>query len=168
MAKIKYKLLVVATEAELELPEAKRALEYGYKAVITGVGPTNVIRALKDIPDRRHVSVLNVGYCGSISEDRPIGHVCYIGFIWPNHPNLDKKCGGVEEALLSTSNGGDTTCITSSDFITSKDQLGYYDRDAVVDMELAYIAAFDWGELDAVKYVSDHLNYKQYEQCLKK
>lgn len=40
----------------------------------------------------------------------------------------------------------------------------------VVDMELAYIAAYfsEFGAVGAIKYVSDNLNKEQYAKCLRK
>lgn len=82
--------LIVATKEELDLPFAAAAIHVGYRQpIVTGVGATNVISSLRNLPSR-----------------------------------------------------------------------------CVVDMELAYIAAFGFQSLKAVKYVSDNLN--QYEQCLKK
>lgn len=149
------KYLVVATEAELELPWAK--VECERVPIITGVGGTNVIRALRDIP--RDSDILNVGYCGS--NTFPVGTV-----IWPQHTRLFHPNVPFEEetfALGCSSSG--VICLTSGDFVTTG--IGVPPL-SVIDMELAYIAAFGFNEIAAVKYVSDNFNIKEYERCLRK
>lgn len=149
--------LIVATEAELQLPFAVAAVQENYRQpVVTGVGATNVIGALRRLP--RHADILNVGYCGS--NRYPMGAVVWIADTRLWHPNVDFK-----ETTFHIMDGAEATCLTAGDFVLNGDDLP---AKSVVDMELAYIAAFGFQSLRAVKYVSDNLNLNQYEQCLKK
>lgn len=151
------RFLIVATEAELQLPLAVAAVQGGYRQpVVTGVGATNVILALRKLP--RHADVLNVGFCGS--NRFPVGEEVWIGNTRLWHPNVDFK-----ETTFHLMDEADTLCLTSGDFVLDGAALP---TKSVVDMELAYIAAFGFQSLKAVKYVSDNLNLNQYEQCLKK
>lgn len=147
--------LIVATEAELQLLQSRTALDAGYKPIVTGVGGTNVIRALKGLP--RKSKLWNVGYCGS--NRYPVGHVLMIGSTRLWHPNVDFK-----EEVFNLTDVSDTICLTAGDFVLNGEDLPVK---SVVDMELAYIAAFGFQSLRAVKYVSDNLNLKQYNQTIK-
>lgn len=150
------RFLIVATEAELQLPFAVGAVQQNYRQpIVTGVGATNVIQALRRLP--RHADILNVGYCGS--NRYPVGSVVWVGSTRLWHPNVDFK-----ETTFHLSEN-EALCLTAGDFVLNGDDLP---AKCVVDMELAYIAAFGFQSLRAVKYVSDNLNLNQYEQCLKK
>lgn len=146
------KYLIVATKDELELPAA--IAEPDRIIIVTGVGATNVIQALRHLP--KDSDVLNVGYCGSV--DYRVGETVEIGKSKLFHPNV-----GFTEKCFELSDS-ETTCLTAGDFVIG----GRLPKNSVVDMELAYIAAFEFEKLRAVKYVSDNLNYKEYEECLKK
>jgi len=147
--------LIVATEDELKLPFAVGAIQGGYRQpIVTGVGATNVIMALRKLP--RHADILNVGYCGS--NRYPIGSVVWIGESRLWHPNVDFK-----ENTFHLMDGTDAICFTAGDFVLDGSDLPVK---SVVDMELAYIAAFGFQSLRAVKYVSDNLNLQQYEKTL--
>ncbi len=151
------RFLIVATEAELQLPLAVAAVQGGYRQpIVTGVGATNVILALRKLP--RHSDVLNVGYCGS--NRFPVGDVLWVADSRLWHPNVDFK-----ETTFHLMDGAEALCLTAGDFVLAGADLP---AKSVVDMELAYIAAFGFQSLKAVKYVSDNLNLNQYEQCLKK
>ena len=148
--------LIVATEAELSLPMAQAALQGGYRTpIVTGVGATNIINALRNLP--RHADILNVGYCGSISF--PVGTEHLIGSCRLWHPNVDFP------ELTYRLGPYQVTCLTSGDFVLDGAKLPPH---SVVDMELAYIAAFGFQALGAIKYVSDNLNLQQYEESVKK
>lgn len=150
--------LIVATQKELELPAAKQAVElFGYTPIVTGVGGVNVIRRVRNLP--REAYILNVGYCGSLF--LPIGTEVQIGTVHSYHPGITFA----EEATVISSVDL-TPCYTAGDFVTNGDAA--LPIDCVIDMELAYIAAFGFAKLAAVKYVSDNLNLKQYEETMKK
>ena len=53
-------------------------------------------------------------------------------------------------------------CYTSNDFVTSTT----IKEDCVFDMELNYIAAFNFNLVGAVKIVSDNLCIKEYEKSV--
>lgn len=148
------KYLVVATENELELPWAK-AFDC-YDTIVTGVGGTNIIRALKDLP--RDVCIMNVGYAGS--NTYPVGTVT-----WPQQCRLwHPKVSFQEETFRLNSTSG-VICLTAGDFVTEADDS--MPPFSIIDMELAYILAFGFSEVRAVKYISDNLNYKEYEKTCK-
>lgn len=150
------RFLIVATEVELQLPLAVAAVQGGYRQpVVTGVGATNVIQALRKLP--RHADILNVGYCGS--NRYPVGAVVWIADTRLWHPNVDFR-----EATFHLMDGAGATCMTAGDFVLDGEDLP---AKSVVDMELAYIAAFGFQSLRAVKYVSDNLNLQQYEKTLR-
>lgn len=146
------KYLVVATEDELKLPWAQ-ANDHRM-VIVCGVGGTNVIRALKDLPPDS--DILNVGYCGALYY--PVGSVVWIetSRLW--HPSVD-----FEEPVFHLQSSSGATCFTAGDFVLNGEDLP---AKSVVDMELAYIAAFGFQSLRAVKYVSDNLNLQQYEKTL--
>lgn len=146
------KYLVVATEDELALPLAS-CLD-GFRVIVTGVGGTNVIRALKDIP--RDAQIVNIGWAGSTYY--PVGSVLRIGGTRLWHPTVDFK----EETFVLGND--ETLCLTAGDFIEGANLPDH----SVVDMELAYIAAFGFSRLSSIKYISDNLNLKEYQQCTKK
>lgn len=147
--------LVVATEEELSLPWAK--VECNRIPIVTGVGGTNVIKALRGLP--RNADILNVGYCGSPSF--PVGKVLWVQYARLLHPGVSFK----EDTFEMKGSCSGVTCLTSGDFVSDPDGIP---PKSIVDMELAYIAAFGFENLSAVKYVSDNLNIKEYESCLKK
>ena len=144
------KYLVVATKDELNLPWARSFSEL--ETIVTGVGGTNVIRALKGLP--QDSQIYNVGYCGS--QMYPVGTVLWVNHCRLWHPNVTFQERTFE--LAESSSG--ITCYTAGDFILNGEELP---PDSVVDMELAYIAAFNFARVASVKYVSDNLNLKQYE-----
>ena len=147
--------LIVATEDELRLPFAVAALQNNYRhPIVTGVGATNVIESLRKLPFCS--DILNVGYCGS--NRYPVGSVVWIGCTRLWHPNVDFR---EEVYSLSTE---EAICLTAGDFVLDGEDMP---AKSVVDMELAYIAAFGFRTLAAVKYVSDNLNLKQYNQTIK-
>ena len=155
--------LLVATPEELYLPAAINAM-YDRTVIITGPAAMDVIRACKDLP--RDSDVLNVGYAGS-PDITPGTEVWIIrSKLW--HPNAgvfkNEPCvplpASMYADILQTAE-----CYTAGDFVTSAEGLPL---GCVVDMELAYIAAFGFTHLTAIKYVSDNLNKAQYDQCLKK
>lgn len=150
-----HRFIIVAKEKELELPFAQAALAGGYRTpIITGVGATNVIQALMDLP--KDSDILNVGYCGS--NRFPVGAVVWIADSRLWHPNVE-----FDEPTFHLMDGAEALCLTAGDFVISGDELP---TKGVVDMELAFIAAFGFHSLKAVKYVSDNLNRQQYEKTL--
>lgn len=145
------KYLVVATKAELSLPWAE--CEKGNREIIvTGVGGVNVIRALRDLP--KDSDILNVGYCGSSSF--PIGFTVFVREVRLWHPNVT-----FDEPTFTLATRGNAICLTAGDFV--KEGTGMPDK-SVVDMELAYIAALGFRHLESIKFVSDNLNYEQYDK----
>ena len=147
------KYLVVATSDELNIPQAKEAAR-DRVVIVTGVGGTNTIRALRDLP--KDADILNIGYCGSWNH--AIGTSLRIGMCRTFH----KNCTFVEPTFQL--DGGCVLCLTAGDFVKNSE----IPKDAVVDMELAYIAALGFTNLSSVKVVSDNLNYEQYEATIAK
>ena len=146
------KYLIVATPDELDLPFSKVLLDYGYTPVITGVGGANVIAAIKDLP--RTSEVFNIGYAGSLCY--PVGSAHFISDCRLWHPNVTfhEKTYHINDVEIIP-----RLCLTSGDFLLDGERLP---DNSVVDMELAYICAFNFARTTSVKYVSDNLNLKQY------
>lgn len=145
------KYLVVATKAELSLPWAECERPYR-EVIVTGIGGTNVIRALRDIP--RDSDILNVGYCGSAAF--PIGFTVFVRECRLWHPNVS-----FDEPVFRLFDRGNALCLTAGDFVTDGTGLP---AKSVVDMELAYIAAMGFGKVQSIKFVSDNLSIKQYNK----
>lgn len=142
-------MIVIATPDEEKLIQGNSD-----DVFITGVGPLNVIEALKDVP--RETPIFNIGYAGS--NRIPIGTRCRIGRVSAYHPHADFRDF---HYLLS----GDVPCFTSSDFVTSAKGI---EEKCVFDMELAYILALGFTNVTAEKIVSDNLSMEEYEKCLKR
>ncbi len=130
--------------------------------VVSGVGAVNVIRALSAY-DATDTEVLNIGYAGSANF--PINTAVVVNEVKLNHPN----CSYPEPALslspvpaewLKHDHEVLTACnYSGADFVLASDY-----RDCTFDMELAYIAAFGFRRLYALKIVSDNLSLHDYRQ----
>lgn len=144
-------MIVVATDEEYKL--AKKRFK-GQTILQTGVGGLNVIRTLKDLP--KDMNILNFGFVGS--NNIPIGTEVRIGKSKLYHPNVEYK---EKEYELPT---GKITCYTSNDFVLETN----IKEPVVFDMELAYIMALGFVNVDSVKIVSDNLNQEEYEEQIKK
>jgi hypothetical protein len=141
-------MIVVAMPEEIQLAGETRE-----PILVTGVGALNVISALRNIP--RDTPIRNVGYVGS--NNIPIGTRCRIGGVSIYHPVavFDDRCYKLD---------GDTSCFTSSDFVTRTD----IKTPCVFDMELAYILAMGFMNVTAEKVVSDNLSKEEFDECLKR
>lgn len=144
--------MIVATPEELELDLAQLFTATGAEPIVTGVGGTNVIRVLRDLP--RDAGIYNVGYAGSLYY--PVGSVRQIGFSRLFHPNVEFK-----EQTFRLVGPAEDLCLTSGDFVISPEGLP---EKAIVDMELAYICALGFEAVCSFKYISDNLRLEQYEQ----
>ena len=156
------KYLIVATKRELKYFLKNFKEEARHRLIIkTGVGATNVIRALRRIPI--DADILNFGFAGSI--DYPVGKTVSVGWCRTLHPNVTFQ----EETFPVGDNQNDCLCVTSGDFALDGRTLPPH---SIVDMELAYIAAFGFPCLRSIKLITDNLNYEQYvnsvKSCLKK
>lgn len=138
-------MIVVATDEEYKL--AKKRFKH-HLIVKTGVGGINVIRKLKHFP--KWLKIINFGYVGSnvIS----IGTEIRVGSCRLYHPNVE-----YEEPTYKLD--GDITCYTSNDFVLNTN----IKEPVVFDMELAYILALGFKNVESIKIVSDNLSLKQYE-----
>ena len=136
-------MIVVATDAEY-----KRFKADAQEIVVTGVGYSNVYKALTDIP--RDTPIFNVGYAGS--NTIPKGTVCTIAECRHYHPN-------VEYSEDTYKLNGEYICYTSDDFVTRTD----IKEPVVFDMELYAILSMGFTNVTATKIVSDNLSYEEYE-----
>lgn len=141
-------MIVVAMPEEIKLIDIANE-----PVLVTGVGALNVIEALQHVD--RSTSILNVGYAGS--NNLPIGTRVLVGEARLYHPNVEYK-----DKVYRLS--GNTPCYTASDFVTNTDIV----EPCVFDMELAFILALGFKDVEAVKIVSDNLSVKEFEKCLKK
>ena len=160
------KLVVIAEKEELKLVEQ---LGYDkYPVLIMGVGATNVIENLKDIP--RDTQIINIGFAGSknlpvdkfycvdrvsmnqtdLVYNNPVYTLAYCP--WPaDRINYDEPNDPIEPK----------TCYTSSDFVLKSNK-----ENCLFDMELAYIKALGFEDVLAFKYVSDNLDLQDYRSKL--
>lgn len=135
--------IVVAMEDELALvDECDRD-----QCIVTGVGPLNVFRSLADLD--RNEPIMNIGYAGSNSI--PVGVRVHVGSCQLYHPNADFDSPVYDLC-------GDIPCFTSSDFVINTN----VEDPCVFDMELAYILAMGFKNVEADKVVSDNLDYNEY------
>lgn len=144
--------VVVAMEDELQLEMSRIFLNLRAKPIVTGVGGTNVIRALKDLP--KDALIHNIGYAGS--DYYPIGAVRQIGYSRLFHPNVE-----FDERTFRLAGPAEDLCLTAGDFVLGPEGLP---EKAIVDMELAYICALGFETVIAFKYISDNLSLEQYEK----
>lgn len=142
-------IVVVATDEEYKLAQSRFC---GHKIVKTGVGGINVYTALKKA--RKSLTVLNFGYVGS--NVLPIGTEVKVGECKLYHPNVE-----YDEPTYKL--GGDVPCYTSNDFVLKTD----IKEPVVFDMELAYILALGFKNVESIKIVSDNLSLKEYEEQIK-
>ena len=152
--------LVVAEKCELKLGYALSQMTR--KVIVTGPGFVNVIQALKDIP--RNSDILNVGYCGGYGFE--IGDCLWIRSARQLHHRalFDEKVFKLDTMEYFCRPSREADCYTSSDFVQNIDGLV---APCVVDMELAAICALGFSKVSAIKYVSDNLNYNQYQETQK-
>lgn len=142
-------MIIVATDEEYKL--AKKRFK-GQKIVKTGVGGINVLNTLKEAD--KWQKIINFGYVGS--NVIPIGTEVRIGESRLYHPNVE-----YEEPIYKLD--GDITCYTSNDFVLETN----IKKPVVFDMELAYILALGFKNVESIKIVSDNLSLSQYEEEIK-
>ena len=143
-----FDLIVIASPTELSLVReelAYRSICRDVKIIITGVGAINVFQALKNVD--KDTRILNIGFCGS--PDFPLDSRVEVGLCELSH-KVDYK-----EDNFVLEEGNLNICYTGIDFATEGKE------GCVYDMELAFICAMGF-DVQAVKYVSDNMNYNQY------
>lgn len=143
-------MIVVATNEEYKL--AKKRFK-GHKIVKTGIGGINVLNTLKKV-NKQH-KIINFGYVGS--NIIPIRTEVKIGLCKLYHPNVE-----YEEPIYKLN--GNVICYTSNDFVLKTD----IKEPCVFDMELAYILALGFKNVESIKIVSDNLSLKKYNETVKK
>lgn len=130
-----------------------------WEVIVSGVGAVNVIRALRDLP--RDTYILNIGYAGSSNFE--INSVVMVSEVRLNHPN----CSYPEPALQLAPVPAEwlkkdvisAVDYSGADFVLQSDY-----QDCTFDMELAYIAAFGFKHVSALKIVSDNLSLHDYRK----
>lgn len=142
-------IVVVATENEYKVAQSRFK---GQDIVMTGVGGINVLHSLKSVD--RGLKIVNFGYVGS--NVIPIGTEVRIGECKLYHPNVeyDEPTYKLDGAVL---------CYTSNDFVLQTN----IKEPVVFDMELAYILALGFKNVESIKIVSDNLSLKEYEESIK-
>lgn len=142
-------MVIVATDEEYQLALNRFK---GREIVKTGVGGINILTTLKEA-DTSH-KITNFGYVGS--NVIPVGTEVRVGECKLYHPNVEYK-----EPTYKLD--GDVTCYTSNDFVLDTD----IKEPVVFDMELAYILALGFKNVESIKIVSDNLSLKKYEETVK-
>lgn len=129
--------------------------------IVTGVGAINVMHALHDIP--RDAELINIGYAGSANYE--IGSAVKVTEVRLNHPCVnypepELHLSPLPDKYLKQSEACiESVCYSNTDFVLQSDY-----KDCVFDMELAYIAAFGFEHLSALKIVSDNLSLHTYRE----
>lgn len=141
-------MIVVATNEEYKLAKNRFKTEAILK---TGVGALNVIQMLRNID--KEIPIINFGYAGSNSIS--IGTEVKIGKCQLYHPNVE-----YDEPTYQLT--GDVPCYTSNDFVLKTD----IKVPCVFDMELAYILALGFKNVESIKIVSDNLSMEQYVESI--
>lgn len=142
-------IVVVATEEEYKVAQSRFK---GQDIIVTGVGGINVLRTLRKAT--KGLKIVNFGYVGS--NVLPIGTEVRVGECKLYHPN-------VEYYEPTYKLDGDVPCYTSNDFVQQTD----IKEPVVFDMELAYILALGFKNVESIKIVSDNLSLKEYEESIK-
>ena len=142
-------MIIVATDEEYKLAQKRFK---GQKIVKTGVGGINILNTLKEADKGQKIT--NFGYVGS--NVIPIGTEIKVGECKLYHPNVE-----YEEPVYKLD--GDITCYTSNDFVLETN----IKEPVVFDMELAYILALGFKNVESIKIVSDNLSLSQYEEEIK-
>lgn len=122
------------------------------------MGGLNVIRTLKKYP--KWIPITNFGYVGS--NTIPIGTEVNVCISYLHHPNVD-----YEEPIYHLKFKDpetDVICLTSNDFVLETN----IKEPVVFDMELAYILALGFKNVESIKIVSDNLSLKTYKETIKK
>lgn len=148
-------LLVIAEEGEREMAEK---LFPDTPVLVTGIGAINIINALKEIP--RDTPLINVGYAGSANYN--IGTWVRVTQAFLHHPNItypepELKLN-LSPSTFHLSPLIDAPCYTSVDFVLASPY-----KDCVFDMEIAFILAMGFTNVQSYKYVSDNLSYHEYK-----
>ena len=104
------------------------------------------------------IPITNFGYVGS--NNIPIGTEIRVGNCKLYHPNVE-----YDEPLFITNDymRSGICCYTSNDFVLETK----INRSCVFDMELAYILALGFKNVESIKIVSDNLSLKTYEDTIK-
>lgn len=145
-------LVVIATPNEIDL--VKKLGADRFPIIITGVGGTNVIRALKNIP--KDEKIFNIGYVGSNHID--IGTPVVITSCELYHEKVAYST--IPYVLDKPKFDHDkVVCYTSTDFVTKTK----IKEPCVFDMELAFICAM-FDNVTSIKVVSDNLSLKEYKK----
>ena len=170
---MEYDYIVVATEDETSLA---LKLFTGIPVIKTGIGGVNVWKALKQLP--RGAKILNFGYAAGYNI--PVGTEVsvHISKMW--HPNLDKIINTeviksedfkIENEWKVLNPYSQAVCYTASDFLDlSKeylDGLKTIEPSCLFDMELGYICAMGFENVQAIKIVSDSTSLEEYLETIK-
>ena len=129
------KIIVVAADNEYEQIKPLTNI----KIIKTGIGNTNVIETLKDLP--KTTKIINIGYVGS--NLIPKGQVVKVKNCRTFHP----VAGEFKEKTYCLN--GNVDCYTSGDFVLETT----ITEPVVFDMELATICALGFTNLTSYKVV---------------
>lgn len=130
-----------------------------WEVLVSGVGALNVIKALQHLPAQ--TEVLNIGYAGS--SNFAVGSAVKISEARLNHPNCrypepEIHLDTIPDEWLSQKTISAVN-YSGADFVLQSDY-----KDCTFDMELAYIAAFDFAKVYSLKIISDNLSLHAYRE----
>lgn len=145
-------ILLIASPEEERL--VKKYLP-DYEYLVMGIGASNVIKSLCEVP--KGTTVVNIGFAGST--DISIGSVSLVSTTW-RLKNEEFVFDDYHHGYQLSEEG--LPCYTSNSFVTSTDLEG----SILFDMELNYIAAFPLNLIGAIKIVSDNLCLEAYRHTI--
>lgn len=134
-----------------EIEEAKHIECPGAKIIITGPGLANVITT-PTLNLRPGDKVINVGYAGSTKYN--VGDIISVGCCERFNSSYT-----IDEPVISL-----VPCYRSDKCYTADNFIKEVTIELpLVDMELYYLASI-YPNIEAIKIVSDNLNYKEYKE----
>lgn len=136
-----------------EMEEAKHIRCNDAFTIVTGVGYSNVMKALPRFNLKSDDKIINIGYAGS--NKYPVGSVVGVNKSRKLVQTYIKERGINLEPLLPAD-----VCYTADNFINKKQK----NVIPLVDMELYYLA-FIFPHLQSIKIVSDNFNLKEHRQA---
>ena len=153
-------IFVIAEKEESVLIDRlfPNAMPEGAELLVTGVGAINVLRSLGSIDRSTHL--INVGYAGSANF--AIGTWVRVTESLLHHPNFKypEPCLPLQvPAALPAVEMIEAPCYSGVDFVLQSPF-----KDCVFDMELAFIMAMGFQNVESYKYVSDNLSLHEYRE----
>ena len=156
-------LFIIAEKEESELVNRlfPNAIAEGAELLVTGVGAINIYRSLDAVDRTAHL--INIGYAGSANF--AVGTWVRVTEARLHHPNVkypEPRLPLLPSTSLPSSELIEAPCYSGVDFVLQSPF-----KDCVFDMELAFIMAMGFQNVESYKYVSDNLSLHEYRESIK-